>query len=62
MKIANEIGAEKDLYLVLSIEESEISTESPDEFTVALKTRKVLYSGGCMDLTESVITRLNQLK
>ena len=62
MKIANEIGAEKDLYLVLSIEEPEISLESQDEFTVTLKTHKVLYSGGCIDLTDIIISRLNQLK
>ena len=62
MKVANEIGAEKDLYLVLSMDEPEISEENPDEFTVAVKTRKVLYSGGCMDLTDIVISRLNQLK
>lgn len=60
IKIANEIGAEKDLYLVLAIEEGELSPQRPDDFTLAVKTHKVLYSGGCMDLTEMVIARLDQ--
>ena len=62
MKIANDIGEEKALYLVLSIEDSEITPQSPDDFTLSVKTHKILYSGGCMDLTEAVKSRLNQLK
>ena len=60
IKIANEIGAEKDLYLVLAIEKGELSPQRPDDFALAVKTHKVLYSGGCMDLTEMVIARLDQ--
>ena len=62
MKIAQEVGAEKDLYLVLSVEDGEMSAQRPDDFPISRKTRKVLYSGGCMDLTEIVTSRLNALK
>lgn len=60
LKIANDIGAEKDLYLVLSVEEPEISPQNMDDFAIFVKTHKVLYKGGCMDLTDAVIARLNQ--
>ncbi len=62
MQIAKEIGKEKDLYLVLSVEEPELSPKAADDFTLVVRTHKVLYSGDGMDLTETVITRLNQKK
>jgi Skp family chaperone for outer membrane proteins len=62
MQIAKEIGKEKDLYLVLSVEEPELSPQIADDFTLVVRTHKVLYSGEGMDLTALVITRLNQQK
>lgn len=62
MQIAKEIGKEKDLYLVLSVEEPELSPQIADDFTLVVRTHKVLYSGEGMDLTDTVITRLNQQK
>jgi len=62
MQIAKEIGKEKDLYLVLSVEEPELSPQAVDDFTLIVRTHKVLYSGEGMDLTDTVITRLNQQK
>ncbi|MBN2588758.1 MAG: OmpH family outer membrane protein [Sedimentisphaerales bacterium] len=59
MQITKEIGKEKDLYLVLSVEEPEMS---PDDFTLVVRTHKVLYGGEGMDLTDIVISRLNQQK
>ncbi len=62
MQIAKEIGKEKDLYLVLSVEEPELTPKAVDDFTLTVRTHKVLYSGEGMDLTALVITRMNQLK
>ncbi len=62
MQIAKEIGKEKDLYLVLSVEEPELSPQAAEDFTLIVKTHKVLYNGDGMDLTELVISRLNQKK
>ena len=61
LKVANEIGSEKDLYLVLAVEEPDLSPKRVEEFATVVRTHKVLYSGGCMDLTDAVITKLNQL-
>ena len=63
MTIAQEIGKEKDLYLVLSVEDVELAPQlRPEDFALILKTHQVLYSAEGMDLTELVISRMNQLK
>jgi Skp family chaperone for outer membrane proteins len=61
LKVANEIGSEKDLYLVLAVENPELSKTRVEEFANVVRAHKVLYSGGCVDLTDAVITKLNQL-
>ena len=45
---------------MLSKENNPVNLGNPDEFTVTVKTHKVIYSGGCMDLTEMVKSRLDQ--
>ena len=61
LKAANEIGSEKDLYLVLAVEDLEHNPPRVEDFATVVRTHKILYSGGCMDLTDAVITKLNQL-
>lgn len=60
LKIVNEVGKSKDLYLVLAVEEPELAEEQVEEFPTIVRTHKVLYSGGCVDITNDVIAKLNQ--
>lgn len=58
--IANNLGKEKELYLVLAVEEPDLSPQRADDFANVVRSHKVLYSGGCLDLTKEVIEKLNQ--
>ena len=60
LDIANKIGKEKDLYLVLAVEEPDLSPQKAEEFPNIVRSHKILYSGGCADLTKEVIEKLNQ--
>ena len=59
LKIANDLGKDKGLYLVLSVEEVDLSPQRADDFANIVRSHKVLYSGGCVDLTKEVIEKLN---
>ncbi|MEJ2646968.1 MAG: hypothetical protein P8016_01010, partial [Sedimentisphaerales bacterium] len=58
--VVNTLGKEKDLYLVLAVEETDLTPQRADEFANVVRSHKVLYSGGCIDLTDEVITTLNK--
>ncbi len=61
--IANDIGKEKELYLVLAVEEYNLSPQKAEDlsnFPNVVRSHKVLYSGGCIDLTKEVIEKLNK--
>ena len=60
IKIANDLGKEKDLYLVLAVEEPDLAPDKADDFANVVRSHKVLYSGGCVDLTKEVIEKLNK--
>ena len=60
IKIANDLGKEKDLYLVLAVEEPDLAPDKADDFANVVRSHKVLYSGGCVDLTQEVIEKLNK--
>ncbi len=57
---AQDVGKSKDLYLVLAVEEPDLSAQKAEEFATIVRTHKVLYSGGCVDITKDVISKLNQ--
>jgi Skp family chaperone for outer membrane proteins len=59
LRITSELAQQKDLELVLEVDEPEFPVESGDELMMTLSTHKVLYSRGCLDLTDEVVGRLD---
>jgi len=60
LRITKELAAEKGLGLVLGADEPEFPIQRYDELMMTLSTHKVLYSDGCVDLTNEVVTRLDK--
>lgn len=58
--IVKEMSEEKGLNLVLDVDEPEFPVQNPDELMMSLQTHKVLYDGGCMDLTAEVMAELDK--
>ncbi len=58
LKIIGVVAQEKSLDIVLERTEPEFPISS-DELMLTLSTHKVLYAGGCVDLTSEVATRLD---
>jgi Skp family chaperone for outer membrane proteins len=58
LQTVHQLAQEKGLDLVLERTEPEFPI-SGDELMLTLSTHKVLYSGGCVDLTDEVVARLN---
>jgi Skp family chaperone for outer membrane proteins len=61
LRITKELAAKKGLALVLAAEEPEFPMPRYEETVMTLRTHKVLYSGGCVDLTSEVIAELDKL-
>jgi len=57
LQVTKEVGAEKGLVLVLEKSEPEFPIQS--DFGLIIGTHKVLYSGGCPDITDDVIARMD---
>ncbi len=62
LKIVADLAKEKGLDLILEKTEPQFPVASGDELFEILKTQKVLYSGGCVDLTDEAIKRLDALE
>jgi Skp family chaperone for outer membrane proteins len=62
LKIVAELAEQKELDLVLQKDVADFPTESPDELMLTLSTHKLLYSGGCLDITSEVLARLDAEK
>ncbi|MBN1391411.1 MAG: OmpH family outer membrane protein [Sedimentisphaerales bacterium] len=62
MQIAGEIAKEKGLDLVFKEDEIDFSEPDISELGLALRTQKLLYSGGCLDITDEVKARLDSGK
>jgi Skp family chaperone for outer membrane proteins len=60
LRITKQLGAEKGLALVLAVDEPEFPMPRYEELAMALRTHKVLYNGGCLDLTDEVIAALDK--
>lgn len=58
LKIVNDLAKEKGLDIVLERTEPEFPISS-DELMLTVSTHKVLYDGGCVNLTNDVIARLD---
>ncbi len=59
LRHTREIAQQKGLELVLEVDEPEFPVESGDELMMTLSTHKVLYSEGCLNLTDEVVARLD---
>jgi len=53
------VAEEKGLDLVFEQSVPEIPASSPAQLELAMGTHKVLYSGGCVDITEEVLARVD---
>ncbi len=60
LRITKVLAAEKGLPLVLGSDEPEFPIQRYEELAMTLSTHKVLYSGGCSDLTNEVIAELDK--
>ena len=60
LRIVNEVAQQKGLELVLEKNEPELLDSAPaNELMLTIRTHKVLYSGGCVDITDEVIAHLD---
>ena len=60
LRITKVLAAEKGLPLVLGSDEPEFPMQRYEELAMTLNTHKVLYSNGCLDLTNEVIAELDK--
>jgi Skp family chaperone for outer membrane proteins len=60
LRITKELAAVKGLALVLESDEPQFPIQQYEELAMTLNTHKVLYSNGCLDLTDEVIAELDK--
>ncbi|MBW7988437.1 MAG: OmpH family outer membrane protein [Planctomycetes bacterium] len=60
LQITCELAEQKGLDVVLEKNEIDIPALSVNEFNQTINTHKVLYSGGCIDITDEVMARLDK--
>ncbi|MHC4737790.1 MAG: OmpH/Skp family outer membrane protein [Planctomycetota bacterium] len=60
LRITSELAEQKRLDVVLEKDEIDILALSVNEFNQTMITHKVLYSGGCIDITDEVLARLDK--
>lgn len=60
LRITKELAAAKGLALVIESDEPQFPIQQYEELAMTLNTHKVLYSNGCLDLTNEVIAELNK--
>ena len=60
LRLTKVLAAEKGLSLVLGSDEPEFPIQRYEELAMTLSTHKVLYSNGCLDLTDEVIAELDK--
>jgi len=59
LQTTHELAKQRGLDLVFGNDEPEFPLTSAEELIMILNTHKVLYSAGCLDLTDEVIARLD---
>jgi Skp family chaperone for outer membrane proteins len=62
LRITNELAAQKGLDMVLERSEPEFPIQNADQLMMTLSTHKVLYGGGCLDITDDVIGELDKIE
>ncbi len=60
LRETGEIAKQKNLDLVFEKSDLELSVLSSRELDEAISTHKLLYSGGCLDITDEVITKVDE--
>ena len=60
LRITSELAEQKGLDLVLKKDEIDLLALSVNEFSQTIRTHKVLYSGGCVDISDEVVARLDK--
>jgi Skp family chaperone for outer membrane proteins len=59
LRITRDIAGEKGLELVFEASEPDLPASSPTELELSMGTHKLLFGGGCQDITDEVIKRLD---
>ena len=59
LRITSEVAKQKGLDLVFEKSEPELPALSPTELELSMGMHKLLYSNGCVDITDEVMTRLD---
>ncbi len=59
LKATSKIAEQKGLDLVLEKNQVDIPAESVQDLMMTIRTHKVLYSNGCVNLTDDVITQID---
>ncbi|GAF74646.1 unnamed protein product, partial [marine sediment metagenome] len=59
LRITGEVAEQKGLDLVFESDEIELPAPSATELMMTIRTHKLLYSGGCLDITDEVMARLD---
>ncbi|MHC4913002.1 MAG: OmpH/Skp family outer membrane protein [Planctomycetota bacterium] len=62
LREAGEVAKQRGLDVVFENDEPELPALSGQELMMAIRTHKVLYSGGCLDITEEVMNRVDEEK
>ena len=60
LQITSELAEQKGLDLVLKKDEIDLLALSVNEISETVRTHKVLYSAGCVDISDEVVARLDK--
>jgi len=60
LRITSELAEQKGLDLVLKKDEIDLLALSVNEISETVRSHKVLYSGGCVDISDEVVARLDK--
>jgi Skp family chaperone for outer membrane proteins len=62
LRETKEIAKQKGLDLVFEVSEPVLPVSSPTALELAMATHKLLYSAGCLDITNEVVSRLDAVE
>ena len=62
LRETNEIAEQKSLDLVFEKDEIELPASSANELMLTIRTHKLLYSGGCLDISDEVMASVDKEK
>jgi Skp family chaperone for outer membrane proteins len=62
LRITGEVAKQKGLDMVFDKDEPELPSPTANELMLTIRTHKLIYSGGCVDVTADVIERLDTME